>query len=74
MPRVRVSVYSSITHRCVVLVFASLFPKSLPFNFCCGCDFIWFKLFYQFCFSLFSCSAHIFFDNKLELVICKLGV
>ena len=30
---------------CVVLVFASLFPLSLPFIFCCGCDFNWHRLF-----------------------------
>ena len=29
----------------VVLVFASLFPLSLPFNYCCGCDYLWFRLF-----------------------------
>ena len=34
MPRTSVS--SSITHRRVVFVFASLFPLSLPFNYCCG--------------------------------------
>ena len=70
----RISVFSSITHRYVVFVFASLFPQSLPFNFYCGCDFIWFRLFYQFRFSLCSYFAHTLFDNKLELVICKLGV
>ena len=72
MPRTSVS--SSITHRCVIFVFASLFLLSLPFNYCCGCDYLWFRLFYQFCISLCSCSAHILYDNKLELVICKLGV
>ena len=68
------SVSSSITHRYVVLVFVSLFPSSLPFNFCCGCDFIWFRLFINSVISLCSFSAHILFDNKLELVLCKLGV
>ena len=34
----RASVFSLITHRYVVLVFASLFPLSFPFNYCCGCD------------------------------------
>ena len=43
MPRASVS--SSIPHRCVVLVFASLFPLSWPFNYCCGCDYLWFKFF-----------------------------
>ena len=37
---------------CVVLVFASLFPQSLPFNFYCECDFIWSKIVYQFCYML----------------------
>ena len=72
MPRTSVS--SSIIHRCVVLVFASLLPLSLPFNYCYGCDYLWFRLFYEFYIYLCSCSTHILFDNKLELVICKLGV
>ena len=59
----RTSVSSSITHRCVVFVFTSLFPYSLPFNFCCGCDFIWFGLFYQLCFSLCSYFAHTLLDS-----------
>ena len=46
MPRDSVS--SSITYRCVVLVFASLFPLSLSFNYCCGCDYLWFRLFIDF--------------------------
>ena len=37
---------------CVVLVVASLFPYSLSFNFCCECDFIWYKIVYQFCYML----------------------
>ena len=72
MPRTSVS--SSITHCCVVFVFASLFPLSLPFNYYCGCDYLWFILFYQLCISLWSCSACILFDNKFELVTCNLGV
>ena len=32
----------------VVFVFASLFPYSMPFNYCCGCDYFWFRLFYNF--------------------------
>ena len=35
----KASVSSSITHRCVVLVFASLFPYLCLFIFYCGCDF-----------------------------------
>ena len=70
----RALVSSSITHRCVVLIFASLFPLSLPFNFCCGCDFIWFRLFIISMLSLFTFSAGTLFVDKLELVICYLGV
>ena len=68
------SVSSLITYCCVVFVFSSLFPLSLSFNYCFGCDYLWFILFYQFCINLCSCSAHILFDSKLELVICKLEV
>ena len=46
MPRVSVS--SSITHHYFVIVFASLFPLSLPFNYYCGCDYLWFRLFIDF--------------------------
>ena len=45
---------------CVVLVFASLFPKSLPSNFCCGCDFIWFRLFINSVLSLIVYQVCIF--------------
>ena len=64
MPRVRVSVSSSITHRCVVLVFASLFPLSLPFNYCCGCDYLWFRLFIN------SVLAYVHVPNIYCLMIC----
>ena len=70
----RALVSSSITHRCVVLMFASLFPLSLPFNFCCGCDFIWFRSFINSLLSLFTFSSGTLFVDKLELVICYLGV
>ena len=69
----RVSVSNLITHRCVVLVFAFLL-RFLPFNFCCGCHFIWFRLFINSVISLCSFSVHILFDIKLELVNCKLRV
>ena len=46
MPRTSVS--SSIIHRCVVLVFASPLPLSLPFNYYCGYDYLWFILFINF--------------------------
>ena len=70
----RASVFSSIIHHCVVLVFASLFPQYLSFNFCCGCDFIWFRLFINSVLSLFTFFARTLFVDKLELVICNLGV
>ena len=70
----RASVSSSITHRCFVFVFASLF-----LNLChllSAMDVILFDLDYviNFVISLCSFSTHILFDIKLELVICKLGV
>ena len=49
-PRALVSY--SITHRCVVLVFASLFPYLCLFIFCCGCDFKLGYIVYQFCLEL----------------------
>ena len=57
----------------VVLVFASLFPLSLPFNYCYDCDYLWFRLFIDSIISLCSCSAHLFFDIKLELIFLLLG-
>ena len=33
-------------------------PLSLPFTFCCGCDFNWHRLFTNFVLSFCSCSAH----------------
>ena len=36
------SVSSLITYCCVVFVFSSLFPLSLSFNYCFGCDYLWF--------------------------------
>ena len=59
----RVSVSSSITHRCVVLMFASLFPLSLPFNYCCGCDYLWFRLFVN------SILAYVYVSHKYCLII-----
>ena len=70
----RALVSSLITHRCVVVIFAYLFPLSLPFNFYCGCDFIWFRLFINSMLSLFTFSAGTLSVDKLELVICYLGV
>ena len=49
-------------------------PLSLPFIFCCGCDFNWLRLFINSIYSLCSFSAHFVFIIKLELVILFLGV
>ena len=68
------SVSSSITHCCIVLVFASLFPYlSLLFS---TVDVIlnWLRLFINFVYSLCSFSAHFVFVIKLELVFFNLGV
>ena len=70
----RASVSSSITHHCVVLVFASLFPYfCLLFS---AVDVIlnWLRLFINSVYSLCSFSAHFVFVIKLELVILFLGV
>ena len=70
MPRASVS--SSITHRCVVLMFASLFPYlCLLFS---AVDFNWLRLFINSVYSLCSFSAHFVFVIKLELVILFFGV
>ena len=69
----RASVFSSITHRCVVLVFASLFPYfCLLFS---AVDVIlnWLRLFINSVYSLCSFSAHFVFVIKLELVILIWG-
>ena len=49
-------------------------PLSLPFIFCCGCDFNWLLFFINSIYSLCSFSAHFVFVIKLELVIFDLGV
>ena len=70
----RASVSSSITHRCVVLVFASLFPYlCLLFS---AVDVIlnWLGLFINSVYSLCSFSAHFVFVILLKLVIFNLGV
>ena len=69
----RASVFSSITHRCVVLVFASLFPYlCLLFS---TVDVILnrLRLFINSVYSLCSFSAHFVFVIKLELVILIWG-
>ena len=71
MPRASIS--SSITHRCVVLVFASLF--SYLFLLFSTVDVIlnWLRLFINSVYSLCSFSAHFVFVIKLELVILIWG-
>ena len=69
----RTSVSSLITHRCVVLVFASLFPYlCLLFS---AVDVIlnWLRLFINSVYSLCSFFAHFVFVIKLELVILFWG-
>ena len=48
-------------------------PLSLPFIFCCGCDFNWLRLFINSIYSLCSFSAHFVFVIKLELIILFWG-
>ena len=70
----RVSVFSVIIHRCVVLVFASLFPYfCLLFS---ALDVILnrLRLFINSVYSLCLFSAHFVFVIKLELVIFNLRV
>ena len=71
-PRALVS--SSITHRCVVLVFASLFPYLCLLFSTVDVILNWLRLFINFVYSLCSFSAHFVFVIKLELVIFDLGV
>ena len=72
MPRASVS--SSITHRCVVLVFASLFPYLCLLFFAVNVILNWLRLFINSVYSLCSFSVHFVFVIKLELVIFNLGV
>ena len=68
----RASVSSSITHQCIVLVSASLFPYlCLLFS---AVDFNWLRLFINSVYSLCSFSAHFVFVIKLEFVFLFLGV
>ena len=62
MPRASIS--SSITHRCVVLLFATLFLLSLPFNYYCGYDYLWFRLFIN------SVLAYVHVPHIYCLMIC----
>ena len=72
MPRASVS--SSISHRCVVLVFASFFPYLCLLFSTVDVILNWFRLFINFVYSLCSFSAHFVFVIKFELVIFNLGV
>ena len=65
----RASVSSLITHRCVVLVFASLFPYLCLLFSAVNVILNWLKLFINSVYSLCSFSAHFVFVIKLELVI-----
>ena len=68
------SVSSSITHRYVVLVFASLFPYLCLLFSIVDLILNWLRLFINSVYSLCSFSAHLLFVIKLELVILLLGV
>ena len=70
----RASISSSITHRCVVFMFASLFPYLCLLFFAVGVILNWLRLFINSVYSLYSFSAHFVFVIKLELVIFNLGV
>ena len=72
MPRASIS--SSITHRCVVLVFVSLFLYLCLLFSAMYVILNWLRLFINFVYSLCSFSAHFVFVIKLELVIFDLGV
>ena len=65
---------SSITHRYVVLVFASLFPYLCLLFFVVDVILNWLRLFINSVYSLCSFSTHFVFVIKLELVIFDLGV
>ena len=65
----RVLVSSSITHRCVVLMFSSLFPYLCLLFFAVDVILNWLRLFINSVYSLCSFSAHYVFVIKLELVI-----
>ena len=70
----KASVSSSITYRCVVLVFASFFPYLCLLFSTVDVILNWLRLFINSVYSLCSFSAHFVFVIKLELVIFNLGV
>ena len=58
----RVSVSSSITHRCVVLVFAPLFSYFYLLFSAVDVILYWLRLFINYVYSLCSFSTHFVFD------------
>ena len=70
----RASISSSITHRCVVLVFAFLFPYLYLLFSVVDVILNCLRLFINSIYSLCSFSAHFVFVIKLKLVIFFLGV
>ena len=70
----RALVSSSITHRCVVLVFASLLPYLCLLFSAVDVFLNWLRLFINSVYSSCSFSAHFVFVIKLELVILIWGV
>ena len=70
----RASVSSSITHRYVVLVFASFFPYLCLLFSTVDVILNWLRFFINSIYSLCSYSAHVVFVIKLELIIFNLGV
>ena len=70
----RASVSSSITHHCVVLVSASLFPYLCLLFSVVDVILNWIRFFINSVYSLCSFPAHFVFVIKLELVILFLGV
>ena len=70
----RASVSSSITHRCVVLVFASLFTYLCLLFSTVDVILNWIRLFINYLYSMCSFFAHFVFVILLELVIFNFGV
>ena len=70
----RTLVSSSITHRCVVLVFASLFSYLCLLFYAIDVILNWLRLFINSVYNLCSFYAHFVFVIKLELVIFNLRV
>ena len=71
MPRASVSY--SISYRCAVLVFASIFPYLCLLFFDVDVILNWLRLFINSVYSLCSFFAHFVFVIKLELVILIWG-